>query len=91
MSSPKDVAHRNPAVAAPEPVLEVPGLLLRSQGLCAGPNAELIGSPRANSLILSFPKSMAPAALRLASTVASSLGIKSVLIWEASVVRMPSE
>ena len=33
VSSPKEVAQRKAAVAAPEPVLEVPGLRVRSHGL----------------------------------------------------------
>ena len=37
VSSPNEVAHKNPEVAAPEPVLEVPGFLSMSQGFLAGP------------------------------------------------------
>ncbi len=37
VSSPREVAHRKAAVAAPEPLLEVPGLRDRSQGLCGRP------------------------------------------------------
>ena len=45
VSSPSEVAHKRAAVAAPDPVLETPGLRARSQGFRAGPNAELCGSP----------------------------------------------
>src|ERR687895_2229659 len=89
VSSPREVAQRKVAVAAPEPVLEVPGLRSRSHGLRAGPKAELIGSPRANSLMFSFPSSTAPAFFRLTTTVASSSGINSARTLEASVVRIP--
>ena len=37
VSSPREVAHRKAAVAAPEPLLEVPGLRSRSQGLRGRP------------------------------------------------------
>ena len=89
MSSPKDVAQRWAAVAAPEPVLDVPGLRSRSHGLRAAPEAELTGSPRANSLMFSFPSKIAPAFFRFAMTVASSSGTKVARSFEPSVVRMP--
>ena len=38
VSSPKEVAHRKAAVAAPEPLLEVPGLRDKSQGFLGRPN-----------------------------------------------------
>ena len=90
VSSPRDVAHRNPAVADPEPVDDVPGLRSRSQGLQAGPKAELTGSPSANSLMFSLPSKIAPACFRLARTVASSSGTNPARILEASVVVMPA-
>ena len=37
VSSPSDVAHRNVAVAAPEPLLDVPGLRRVSHGLRGRP------------------------------------------------------
>ena len=54
MAAPDDVAESRAAGAAPEPVLEVPGLRSKSQGLRAGPEAELTGSPSANSLMFSL-------------------------------------
>ena len=36
VSSPRDVAHRNAAVAAPEPLLDVPGFLEVSPGITRG-------------------------------------------------------
>ena len=37
VSSPKEAAHRNAAVAAAEPLDEMPGFLVRSQGLWGVP------------------------------------------------------
>ena len=77
------------AVAAPEPVLDVPGFLVKSQGLRVTPKAEVIGSPIANSVIFNLPRIIAPDLLRPFTTVASKSGTKSALIFEAQEVRVP--
>ena len=43
----------------------------------------------AYSLMFSFPSNTEPAAFRLATTVASSLGTRSLRMAEPPVVRMP--
>jgi hypothetical protein len=89
VSSPRDEAHIKEAVAAPEPVLDVPGLLLRSHGLRVTPNADVIGSPIANSVIFNLPRIIAPDFLSPLTTAASKFGTKSDRILEALEVRIP--
>src|SRR5919106_3374486 len=89
VSSPREVEHRKAAVAAPEPLLEVPGLRDRSQGLRGRPYGWWKASPLAYSLMFSLPSNTAPAFFKLAITVASSWGIKSLWMVEPLVVRIP--
>ena len=89
VSSPREVAHRKAAVAPPEPLLEPPVNRSRSQGLRAVSNAwDKLVVP--NSVILSLPRRMAPAAFSLAITVASSSGTTSLKMGVPQVVRMPA-
>ena len=64
-----------PATAAPLPPLEPPQIRSVSHGFRAGPNASLVvEAPQANSCVLSFPTTTAPAARSRATTVASAVG-----------------
>ena len=74
VSSARALAHRNAAVAAAEPLLEMPGLRDRSHGLCGCPPGWWKLSPRANSDRFSFPSRMAPASFSLVTTTASWVG-----------------
>ena len=88
VSSAREVAHRKAAVAAPDPLLDRPVSLSRSQGFRAMPK-RCGASAVANSDMFSFPKRMAPAALSLPITPASSLGMKLFKIGDPPVVRTP--
>ena len=74
VSSASDVAHRNAAVAAAEPLLEMPGFRDKSHGLRGVPPGWWKLSPKANSERFSLPSSTAPACFSRATTTASSLG-----------------
>ena len=87
VSSPNDVAHRKAAVAEPDPPLEPPVNLLRSQGLRLG--LYCCDAPRANSVRLVLPNKTAPALFKLATAVASSSGMNSDIKREPTVVRTP--
>ena len=89
VSSPRDEAHIKEAVAAPEPVLDVPGFLLVSHGLRVTPKADVIGSPMANSVIFNLPRIIAPELLSPVTTDASKSGTKLERILEALEVRIP--
>src|ERR671930_1125852 len=89
VSSPREVAHMQAAVAPPEPLLEPPGKRSRSQGVRAVANAwDKLVVP--NSVMLSLPRRMAPADFSLAITVAYSSGTKSLKMGVPQVVRMPA-
>ena len=75
-------------MAAPDPPLEPPAEMFRSQGL-RGVLNRCVNPVTANSLRLVLPSSMAPASLSLATTVASSSGTKSAVMRAPPVVRMP--
>ena len=88
VSSPSELAQRKAAVAAPEPLLDAPEDISRSQGLRGVLN--LWEKPvMANSVRFVFPRRIAPDLFRLATTVESSSGKKSAMIWEPPVVRTP--
>ena len=74
VSSPIVAAHREAAAAMPEPLLDMPGLRLRSQGFLGVPKTYSRVSPKANSVMFNFPRSIAPACLSRRTTVASSSG-----------------
>ena len=88
VSSPRDVAHRKAAVAAPEPPLDPPVRRSRFHGLRGGLNRSK-PAPMANSVMLVLPSSTAPACFRLAMMVASSSGTKSARMRVPPVVRTP--
>ena len=90
VSSARALAHRNAAVAAAEPLLEMPGLRDRSHGLRGWPPGWWKLSPSANSDRFSLPSSTAPASLSFDTTTASSLGTWSHSSAEPYVVRMPA-
>ena len=80
-----------PATAAPLPPLEPPQIRSVSHGFRAGPNAWLVvEAPQANSCVLSFPTTTAPAARSRATTVASAAATLSASTFEAAVVRVPA-
>ena len=90
VSSPREVAQSRAAVAAPEPVLETPGLRSKSQGLRAGPSYEFTEvAPIANSSICSFPMMTAPASLNRWATVESVSGMQSLITRDPAAVRTP--
>src|SRR5262249_37507110 len=79
------------ATATAEPPEEPAGLNAGFQGLRVGPNsALLVLAPQANSGVLVFASTIAPAALRRRTTSASTLGTWSLNKGEAKVVRMPA-
>jgi hypothetical protein len=65
VSSPREVAHKKAALAAPEPLLEPPADMSRFQGL-RGVLKRWLNPVIANSLRLVFPSRTAPAVLSLA-------------------------
>src|SRR5580698_8548277 len=72
VSEPSVATARLEATAAAEPPLDPPGTRSVSTGLRTGPYAEFsFDDPMANSSQLSLPRSTAPAASSLATTVAS--------------------
>ena len=73
------------ATATPEPVLEPPGVCSAFQGLKQG-----AGSPSANSVVWSLPRSTAPALRASAMGAASASGTRSAHIFEPAAVRMPA-
>ena len=70
VSVPNEPAQRPATTAAPEPLLDPPGLCPTCQGLLTLPKYGL-GTMVANSFILSLPRSTAPAARKRSITVAS--------------------
>ena len=72
------------ATAAPEPLLEPPGVCARSQGLYVTE-----GSPSANSVVTVLPSTMPPASRNLATQWASCSGTKSAISGEPAVVSSP--
>src|SRR5262249_13187566 len=71
--SPHGASPADTAAAVPPP--EPPGTSDGFQGLCEGPNAEFsVDDPIANSSVLVLPRSVTPAALQRAATVASNTG-----------------
>src|SRR5919109_5178050 len=74
VSSPRATVEKFAATAAPEPPDEPPTVRSRSYGLWVAPNIELYVSPAANSLSVVFPRMIAPAFFRRATTKASNGG-----------------
>ena len=70
MSVPSTARAEDAATAAAEPPLEPPGMRSRSHGFLVGG----VDPPRANSCVFVLPTSIAPAALRRFTTVASASG-----------------
>ena len=72
VSEPSVANASSAATAAADPPEEPPGMRVRSQGLRVVPNAEFsVELPIANSSMFNRPKTIAPAALSLSTTVAS--------------------
>ena len=79
------------ATAAAEPVLEPPVDRAVFQGFReTGKPALGSGPPTANSFMASFPSSMAPADVKRAATVESTVGTLSALTLDPAVVRTPA-
>ncbi len=92
VSVPSVPATRPAAAAAPLPPLEPPQIRSVSHGLRAGPKCGLVVvAPKANSCVLSFPTTIAPAARRRATTTASAVAMLSARIFDAAVVRRPGD
>ena len=79
------------ATATAVPPLLPPAIKSGSQAFPTEPNAMfLLVMPKASSCILVFPSTMAPAALRRATTGASSTGIKDLSAGVPAVFGMPA-
>jgi len=89
VSSPSETAQSAAATATPEPADEPPVSCSVFQGLRGWPKGNSIVPPSANSVRLSLPSRMPPAAVRRAITVASSSGTLSASRREPAVVRTP--
>src|SRR3954447_16749217 len=77
----------NAATAALEPPDDPPGMRLRSQGLCDGPNAEFsVDEPIANSSMFVLPSMTIPASLTRRLIVASYGGTHPSRIFEPAVL-----
>src|SRR5688500_2232834 len=90
--SPPVAAIRSPAAsAAPEPLLDPPGVRERSQGLVASANSPPPTGlpPNENSGRFNLPTSTPPAAFMRATTVASKSGTKSLNTGVLAVVLIP--
>ena len=75
VSSPRDMAHIDAAMAIAEPLLEPRVSRSRSHGFRGGsPYYQGSPKPDANWVMLVLPRRMAPASFVRAMTVASSLG-----------------
>ena len=71
--SPHGARPADTALAVPPP--EPPGTRVGSQGFRDGPKAEFsVDEPIANSSVFVLPRSVSPAALQRAATVASNTG-----------------
>src|ERR1700722_20042731 len=91
VSVPKEAEAMQAATAAADPPLEPPGVLCVSQGLSVGPKwALLVVAPYANSLRFVLPIRIAPAERSRRTTVASSVGTKSLRILDPAVVGVPA-
>ena len=78
------------ASAAPEPLLEPPGMWARFHGLrAAGKRCPGNWMPKANSWVMSLPSSTVPACCQRWTQVASSSGTHSASSAEPPVVRIP--
>src|ERR1700752_3369911 len=87
VQEPREAMQRPAATAAPEPLLDPPGMWSRFQGLRARGKPHVgSGPPSANSCIANFPSKILPAPARRAVVVASSLGIRLAMILELAVV-----
>ena len=90
VSDPSEPMHSPAATAAPEPLLEPPGMWSGFHGLRAGSKRLVGGPPRANSCIASLPSSTVPAAFSRATTVASCDGTRCSSTFDCAVVRTPA-
>src|SRR6266545_6290439 len=90
VSSPSVIEHKAAAAAIPEPEDEPPGSCSGFHGLRGWPYGKRIVPPRANSVRLSLPRRIAPAALSLATTVESAAGMFVRRSAEPAVVRTPA-
>ena len=90
VSEPSEPTHRPAASAAPDPLLEPPGIWSRFQGLRAG-GKRWPGNwmPKANSWVMSLPSITQPALCNRATHVESASGTQSASTAEPAVVRMP--
>src|SRR5829696_3506931 len=90
VSEPSASGANPAATAAADPPDEPPGTRVRSCGLRVGPNAEFsVELPMANSSRLVLPMATAPAAVSLATTVASYGGHHPSRILDEHVVGTP--
>src|SRR5687767_1976320 len=79
------------ATAAADPPLDPPGARVTSHGFFEGPSAEFsVDDPIANSSRLVLPMTIAPAASRRSTTVASYGGTKPRRIFDDAVVGTPA-
>src|SRR5438046_2039914 len=90
VSEPREPRQRPAARAAPEPLLEPPGMWSVFQGLRAGGNAcSALGPPKANSCMDSLPSRVVPASASLVVQTESASGTQSIKTLECAVVLMP--
>ena len=90
VSDPSEPMHSPAATAAPEPLLDPPGMWSVFHGLRAGTNRLVGGPPRANSCIASLPSSTVPASRSRVTTVASCVGTRCSSTFDCAVVRTPA-
>src|SRR5947207_11849836 len=90
VSEPRPTGTRPAATAAADPPLDPPGTRVRSWGLRVGPKAEFsVDEPMANSSRFVLPMTIAPAARRRVTTVASYGGRHPSRMRDAQVVGTP--
>src|SRR5262249_42026759 len=90
VSSPRVIEHRPAAAAIPEPEDEPPASWSGLHGLRGWPYGKWMVPPSANSVRLSLPRRMAPAAFSRATTVESADGTFARRSAEPDVVRTPA-